>query len=88
MQASALPYTDEQLNSVEYSVDLPPSNATVLMLDARTLGVGSSSCGPHPLERYIIWSDPTEFSYLLRVLPAGQNNFSAASRVAASNPQP
>jgi beta-galactosidase len=85
MQASALPYTDEQLASVEYSVNLPPSNATVLMLAARTLGVGSNSCGPRPLEKYAVWSDPTEFSYLLRILPAGQKDYTAEAHVAAAN---
>jgi beta-galactosidase len=58
MQVSALPYTDEQLAPPEYSVDLPASSATVVTLSARTLGVGSASCGPRPLEQYITWSDP------------------------------
>jgi beta-galactosidase len=85
MQAAALPYTDEQLSSVEYSVNLPPSTATVLMLATRTLGVGSSSCGPRPLEKYAVWSDPTEFSYQLRILPAWQNDYTAEAVVAAAD---
>jgi beta-galactosidase len=85
MQAAALPYTDEQLSSVEYSVNLPPSTATVLMLATRTLGVGSSSCGPRPLEKYAVWSDPTKFSYQLRLLPAGQKDYTAEAVVAAAN---
>lgn len=80
MQVSALPYTDEQLSSVEYSVNLPRSQATVLIVAARTLGVGSNSCGPRPLEKYIIWSDPTEFSYLLRILPAGATDYKSLGR--------
>jgi beta-galactosidase len=68
MQVSALPYTDEQLAPPEYSVDLPASSATVLTLSARTLGVGSASCGPRPLDEYIVWSDPATFAYTLRLL--------------------
>ena len=75
----------EQLDREAYSVDLPATSATVLTLDARTLGVGSNSCGPRPLDRYVIWSDPSEFSYLLRVLPIGHQDYSSAGRVAVAS---
>ena len=42
LQVSALPYTDEVMTPVEYSVDLPPSTSTVVTVAARTLGVGSA----------------------------------------------
>ena len=71
MQLSALPYTDEQMVAPEYSVDLPASAATVVTLSAKTLGVGSASCGPRPLEQYVTWSDPTAFTYTMQLLPAG-----------------
>jgi beta-galactosidase len=73
MQVSALPYRDEQMIPIEYSVDLPASTATVLTLAARTLGVGSGSCGPRPLDRYMVWSDATTFFYVLRLLPKNHN---------------
>jgi len=82
MQVSALPLSDEQLDGAAHSVDLPPSTATVVTLDTRTLGVGSNSCGPKPLPQYVIWSDPTEFSYVLRLLPAGDHNYVATGRMA------
>ena len=72
LQVSALPHTDEQMTPVEYKIDLPKSEATVLCLCAKTLGVGSNGCGPRPLEPYIVWSQPAKFSYILRLLPAGQ----------------
>lgn len=72
LQVSALPYTDEQLTPVEYKIDLPPSNATVLCLSGKTLGVGSAGCGPRPLGMYIVWSKPTQFSYALCLLPPGE----------------
>lgn len=75
LQISALPYTDEELDIRDYSVDLPTSDKTVLTLSAKTLGVGSNSCGPRPLDPYIVWSDPTEFSYVLQILPEGERNF-------------
>jgi len=75
---------DEQLEAPAHSEDLPQSNSTVLTLDTKTLGVGSNSCGPKPLPRYMVWSEPTEFSYVLRLLPAGDDNLSDAARMPVS----
>ena len=69
LQFSALPYSDAQMETPEYSVDLPPSDATVLCLASKTLGVGSASCGPRPMPYCIVNSDATVFSYGLRLLP-------------------
>lgn len=66
MQFSALPHTDEQMFPVEYKIDLPASNATVFCLSSKTLGVGSASCGPRPLDKYLIWTDNMEFSYTMQ----------------------
>jgi beta-galactosidase len=83
LQVSALPYTDEVMMPVEYSVDLPESASTVVNVSARTLGVGSNGCGPRPLDQYMLWSTPESFSYLIRLLPAAQNNLPAIGRLAA-----
>ncbi len=84
LQVSAQPYTDEVMTPVEYSIDLPPSTNTVLTLSARTLGVGSASCGPRPLDQYIVWSsDPQSFSYVLRLLPAGESKLATLGRTRA-----
>jgi len=71
LQASALPYTDEQMDPAAYSVDLPPSKASVLVLAVKTTGVGSGSCGPRPAADCVVMSTPISFSYVLRLLPAG-----------------
>ena len=71
LQAGVLPYTDEQMDPVEYTVDLPPSDASVFVIAARTTGVGSNGCGPRPADEYVVWSAPASFSYVLRLLPAG-----------------
>lgn len=69
LQFSAQPYTDEEMDAVPYSVDLPASKATVVTLAAKTLGVGSNGCGPRPLPQYMLYSDPISFSYDLHLLP-------------------
>jgi beta-galactosidase len=55
------------MENVPYSVDLPRSNATVLILSGKTLGVGSAACGPRPLPEYRLDSSPRTFSYVLRL---------------------
>jgi beta-galactosidase len=88
LQFSALPYTDEELDDAPYSVDLPKSAATVLCLSAKTLGVGSNSCGPRPLAPYIVESDPVAFSYVLRILPSNVKDLSALGRQLPTDDRP
>ena len=71
LQFTALPYTDEQMESVEYRTDLPQSDATVLCLSHRTLGAGSASCGPRPLPQYIVYAAPARFIYKIHMVPGG-----------------
>jgi beta-galactosidase len=68
MQVSALPHTDEQMYPVEYKIDLPSSSATVFCISTKTLGVGSNSCGPRPLEKYQVFADSTSFTYTIKLL--------------------
>lgn len=67
LQVSALPYKDEELRPVEYRIDLPKPSSTVLVVAAKTLGVGSWGCGPKPLDQYIPLSTPQQFSYTLQL---------------------
>jgi len=67
LQVSALPYSDEEMDPVEYRVDLPASKGTVLCISHKTLGVGSNGCGPRPLEPYRVYATPTVFSYQLQL---------------------
>lgn len=53
---SALHYTDEAIRSVKHDFELPSvrAKATYLYLDAIQQGLGSATCGPAPLEKYMI----------------------------------
>jgi beta-galactosidase len=68
VQVSALPYSDEEMEPVEYRIDLPKSKGTVLCISHKTLGVGSYGCGPRPLEQYRVYAKPTTFSYQIQLL--------------------
>ncbi|MGF7080408.1 glycoside hydrolase family 2 TIM barrel-domain containing protein [Mucilaginibacter sp. UYCu711] len=68
LQIGALPYSDEEMENVEYKIDLPKSSGTVLCISHKTLGVGSNGCGPRPLEPYQVFATPTTFSYQIELL--------------------
>ncbi len=68
LQVSMLPYSDEEMDKVEYRIDLPQSSATVFCISHLTLGVGTAGCGPRPLPQYIVYAAPTRFTYTLRLL--------------------
>jgi beta-galactosidase len=68
LQITAIPYSDEVLEKVEYRIDLPQSNETVFCISTHTLGVGSAGCGPGPMPQYIVYAAPTSFSYILKLL--------------------
>jgi beta-galactosidase len=68
MQVAALPHTDEQMHPVEYKIDLPASTSTVFCVSTKTLGVGSASCGPRPLEQFQVLAEDTSFTYTIRLL--------------------
>jgi len=88
MQFSALPYSDEDLEPVPYSVDLPPTNKTVLCLSAKTLGVGSSGCGPRPDPQYRVKAKPTAFSYVIRILPQDESLVAEIARTRPPQERP
>jgi beta-galactosidase len=71
MQVSALPYSDEEMDPVEYKIDLPKSKGTVLCVSRRTLGVGSNGCGPRPTENCQVHAEPTTFTYEIQLLKKG-----------------
>jgi beta-galactosidase len=74
LQFTAIPYSDEQMENVEYRIDLPQSDATVFCLSYRTLGVGSNSCGPRPLPQYMVYLAPASFTYKLNLMTEAAQN--------------
>lgn len=68
LQVSALPYSDEVMDTTDYRIDLPKSNATVLCVNYHTLGVGSNGCGPRPLDPYLVYARPAVFEYEIALL--------------------
>lgn len=80
LSVSALPYTDEQLESASHMHELRGSDATVVCVSAKTLGVGTAGCGPRPLPKYIVRSEPTSFQLILRRIPVGATELAELAR--------
>ncbi|MEJ5169473.1 MAG: glycoside hydrolase family 2 TIM barrel-domain containing protein [Fimbriimonadales bacterium] len=48
-----------------------PRSDVVVSLDARQMGLGGASCGPGPLDHYILRAEPTDWRFVLRPLRPG-----------------
>jgi beta-galactosidase len=72
LQVSMLPYSDEEMEKVEYRIDLPQSTSSVFCINYRTLGVGTAGCGPRPLPQYTVYATPSTFTY--KLLLTGETN--------------
>ena len=65
---SVLPYSTAQLTSTAHDCDLTPEPYVYLSLDAATLGLGNSSCGPGVLKKYTITAQPYTLHLVIRRL--------------------
>ncbi|GAO48762.1 hypothetical protein G7K_2931-t1 [Saitoella complicata NRRL Y-17804] len=59
---TALHYTPEQLTAAKHPYDLKPMKEVNLCLNAKVHGLGTESCGPGVLEKYILKCEPTQFT--------------------------
>jgi len=65
-QVSVLPFTQEEFTARSHDVELIPSGTTVVTLDAVHRGLGTASCGPDTIEKYLI--KPGVYTYKWTVL--------------------
>lgn len=76
MSFSALHYTDEDLWNAGHDFMLPEirRDETILNIDAVQQGLGNATCGPEPLEGYMIPED-TPLRYSFRISGTGKTAF-------------
>ena len=67
LNVSALHYTPEDLTHARHTYELKQRDETILSLDIVQCGLGSNSCGPGPLDKYLI--DPQEITFSVRLKP-------------------
>jgi beta-galactosidase/beta-glucuronidase len=61
-------YTTEDFTKAGHTYELVRRDETILNLDHAQAPLGSASCGPGPLEKYLLKAEPTEFAVRLRPL--------------------
>ena len=64
--ASALHYTSQDLARATHTFRLKPREEVILNLDWRNAGLGNASCGPGPLDQYVIRPEATNFTFIMR----------------------
>lgn len=90
---TALHHTSEDLdgarhrNGQERLYNPPAQRPEVcLSLDIAQLGLGGASCGPRPLEKYMLVPRPVRYTYVMRPCKKGHANLSALARVPVAAP--
>ena len=59
-------YSDQALTEAKHTNELYEEEQTVLSLDYRMGGIGSNSCGPIPMEKYLVYlKEKQSFTLLL-----------------------
>ena len=80
MGFSALHHTAQELAAAAHPHELARREDTVLCLDSAQLGLGGGSCGPKPLEQYVLKAREMAFAYTLRPIDASEEDVAAAAR--------
>ncbi|MFI3243359.1 MAG: glycoside hydrolase family 2 TIM barrel-domain containing protein [Akkermansia sp.] len=70
---SALPFTPQAITDAAHPEELKAAGASILSIDAKTLGLGGASCGPRPMDRDITTSTPCAFAFSLRPVKSGES---------------
>jgi len=83
MSFSALHHTPQELAAAAHAHELPARKETVVCLDTAQLGLGGGSCGPKPMERYILKAGETAFGYTLKPIDTAREDASATARSSA-----
>ncbi len=63
---SAHHFTAEDFHRADHAHLLRPRREVVLCVDYRQMGLGGGSCGPRPMERYLLRAEPCRFRFSLR----------------------
>lgn len=67
MNFSAYHYSDSEIDQAQHTNELRKSNSTTFNFDYMVNGVGTSSCGPSNLSKYVVASKPYKFS--INIMP-------------------
>ena len=70
LNVSAHHYSTQSLTQARHTYELEREDEITLNLDHRQSGLGSASCGPGTMKKYLIQPEPMRFSVRLRPFSA------------------
>ncbi len=73
-----LPYDLDQANHPHELVSRPE---TIITIDAEQNGLGGGSCGPGPMQRYVLTAAPLRFGFSMRPFEVGRDALMDSGRV-------
>jgi len=89
LAVTALPYTAEELDDSRHEngeprkrIPLRARKEVILCLDDQQMGIGGASCGPPPMEKYVLRPSERSFRVTLRPIRAGEKLWKVADRIA------
>jgi beta-galactosidase len=68
LQVSVSPFTAAQLADETHDIDLTPSGDTVVHIDAAHRGLGTASCGPDTLPKYLVPGGTYDFTWTVTTI--------------------
>jgi beta-galactosidase/beta-glucuronidase len=80
LNVSAHHYTTHNLADAAHTIDLVRLDETILNLDHAQCGLGSNSCGPRPLDKYLLPPKETTFSVRLTAVEEAKESPMRISR--------
>jgi beta-galactosidase len=66
MNFSALHFTPVDLDRANHPYELIKRKETILTVDLAGCGLGNGSCGPPPLDRYLLKTNKAVFNYIIK----------------------
>jgi beta-galactosidase len=83
LHVTTLYWTSQELDKAAHPADLPKPERVVLCIDAAQCGLGGASCGPMPMEKYLLRPGPVAFSFTIRPYSPGMGEMAEAARFVA-----
>jgi beta-galactosidase len=66
MNFSTLHYTPVDLDKANHPYELTRRDETIMTVDLAGCGLGNGSCGPGPMDRYLLKTTKAFFNYTIR----------------------
>ena len=85
MNFSALHYTPLDLEKANHPYELTRRKETILTVDMQHCGLGGGSCGPAPMEKYVLKTEKATFSFSIRPYIGNMRNMEDVAKIKLGN---